>query len=288
MAYINPQVQIDQQQNERNDRNMAAIGSGFTNFANAFEENRRRAVDQARADKALKLQQEEGDRNKTLFDAKKRELDYQENQRNMDPLKRDDFIKESAIEAMKQKAKSNPTSDLALYEKKQQIKNKYKDTQNDEGVAKAAQTKIIQNNVGLANVKSAMDSALTILQDKNVPEDQKIKTGQSLYKLLNSAEGADAVGAEEAKRIGSYLEYHIGNFTQPGAFVGRDLNGFTNQIKNYSTLLGDRVKRNEQTAEGLKQGKKISETIQSQPVRPKTVIQNGHTYTLNEQTGEYE
>jgi hypothetical protein len=57
MAYINPQVQIDQQQNERNDRNMAAIGQGFNNFANAFEENRRRAVDQARADKALKLQQ---------------------------------------------------------------------------------------------------------------------------------------------------------------------------------------------------------------------------------------
>jgi hypothetical protein len=158
-------------------------------------------------------------------------------------------------------------------------------------VQKAAQTKIITNNVGLANVKSAMDSALQILEDPKIPEDQKVKTGQGLYKLLNSAEGADAVGAEEAKRIGSYLEYHLGNFTQPGAFIGRDVPGFVGQIKNYSGLLGERIKRNEQTAAGLKEGKAISEMVSGQaPKRdmPKTVIQNGHTYILNEQTGQYE
>lgn len=269
MAYIT-QYQADMDQNARNDRNMAAIGNGIQ----LFEENRRRAVDNDRKarlektaadEKALKDQ-----RDAELYALQKDKLDYDKNQRALPYDQQDEFKKAKGLAAFKA---PNSSSDLELYEKKQQIKNKYKDTQNDEGVAKAAQTKIIQNNIGLANVKNAMDSALTILQDKNVPEDQKIKTGQSLFKLLNSAEGADAVGAEEAKRIGSYLEYNLGNFTQPGAFIGRDLNGFTDQIKNYSTLLGDRVRRNEQTANGLKQGKAISETIQGPPQDDKAKLQ---------------
>lgn len=48
MAYINPQAQIDQQQNERSDRNQAAIGNGLINGLNFVEENRRRAVDDKR------------------------------------------------------------------------------------------------------------------------------------------------------------------------------------------------------------------------------------------------
>lgn len=119
-------------------------------------------------------------------------------------------------------------------------------------------------NAGLYNVKSAMDEALKILEDPATGEDQKIKTGQSLFKLLNSAEGSDAVGAEEAKRIGSYLEYNIGNFTQPGAFIGRDVKGFTDQIKNYSKLLGSRISKNEQGIETLKGGGSLSSI--SQPV----------------------
>lgn len=268
MAYINPQAQIDQQQNERNDRNMAAIGGGLTNFANAFQENRRRAIDQARADKQQGKQDE-------LYALQKTKAQHDADQLKLPYDQRDDYKSAAGLAALKQQG-NDPSKDLALYEKKQEIKNRFKDNQNDESVSKAAQTKIVQNNVGLANVKSAMDSALKVLQDPAVPEDQKVKTGQGLFKLLNSAEGADAVGAEEAKRIGSYLEYNIGNFTQPGAFIGRDLKGFTDQIDNYSKLLGERVIRNEQTADGLKQGKKISETIQAVPHE---VAQKVQSYT---------
>lgn len=135
----------------------------------------------------------------------------------------------------------------------------------DQKLAYKQQEKLATGNAGLYGVKSAMDEALKILSDASVSEDQKIKTGQGLFKLLNSAEGSDAVGAEEAKRIGSYLEFNLANVTQPGAFFGRDVKGFTDQVKNYSKLLGDRIVKNEQGINQLKGGGSLSDLV-SQPV----------------------
>lgn len=55
----------------------------------------------------------------------------------------------------------------------------------------------------------------------------KLTRGRSLLKILNSAQGADAIGAEEARRLGAKLEFAFGNFTNdnPTQF-GRDLEGF--------------------------------------------------------------
>lgn len=285
MAYIPPQLAIDQQRDDRKNAFLTqAMGS---------------LVDMEKARKAaLQLEKENAIRSESHA-AQMDEVNYQKAQRALDPTKRDSFIQQSALEKLKQESDfnayenrkkidqkyGNPGENLS-FEQKEQIKAKYKNT-GDNAANAAAQKKITEQNVGLSNVRNAMESALVKLEDPNLPDDEKIKVGQGLYKLLNSAEGSDAVGAEEAKRIGSYLEYNIMNFTQPGAIFGRDLKGFTSQIKNYRDILGDRVKRNEQTSQGLKQGKTFTQMMEGQS-KPKTVIQNGHTYTLNEQTGEYE
>lgn len=122
-----------------------------------------------------------------------------------------------------------------------------------------------KKNSSLLVVKNAMDEALTQLKDPNMDEDSKIKVGQGLLKLLNSAEGSDAVGAEEAKRIGSYLEYQMGNFTGPGNFWGRDMDGFVEQVSNNSKFLGGRIARNEEGAKGLMSGASMSELANAVP-----------------------
>jgi len=120
---------------------------------------------------------------------------------------------------------------------------------------------------GLSKVKAAMDNALVVMNDPTVSQDQKIKTGQSLFKLLNSAEGSDAVGAEEARRIGSFLEFNLANFTQPGAFFGRDVDGFIQQIGNYSSLLGERIVSGNKSLEDLRKGILVGQGGAGQPTQ---------------------
>lgn len=64
----------------------------------------------------------------------------------------------------------------------------------------------------------------------NLSDDQKVAQGRQMLKVLNSTEGADAVGAEEAKRLGSKLEFAMGNiFNSNPIQFGRDLPGFKEQ-----------------------------------------------------------
>jgi hypothetical protein len=132
---------------------------------------------------------------------------------------------------------------------------------------------LAKKNASIFTVKSGIDSSLKQLQDPNLSEAEKIKVGQETMKLLNSAEGADAVGAEEAQRLGSYLEYALGNVTGPGGFrIGRDLEGFTEQIKNNSSRLAERMRRNEEGISGLSSGRSLVEIAsQNQPVAPNQV-----------------
>lgn len=127
---------------------------------------------------------------------------------------------------------------------------------------------IYKTNAKLFSVKSGIDAALKNLNDPNVSEDQKIKTGQGLLKLLNSAEGADAIGAEESKRLGSFLEYQTGNFTGAGPFWGRDLDLFTEQVSLKSQELGQRLATNEQAAQSLLKGESLGTQVAKQPEQP--------------------
>jgi outer membrane lipoprotein SlyB len=61
----------------------------------------------------------------------------------------------------------------------------------------------------------------------NLSDREKLQQGNQLVKTLNSTQGADAVGTEEAKRLAGKLEFTLGNFFNgnPTQF-GRDLEGF--------------------------------------------------------------
>lgn len=83
-------------------------------------------------------------------------------------------------------------------------------------------TKLSDKIAAKTDIANQIDADLGILNDPNISEDQKLSRAQGMIKTLNSTQGQDAVGVEEAKRLASYLEFHvIPNFTQPGAIVGR-------------------------------------------------------------------
>lgn len=87
-----------------------------------------------------------------------------------------------------------------------------------EGAAKRASVSNLMQ-AGLERFRAAKASG---------DEDAAVKEGEGMYKLLNSPENPDAVGTEEAKRIGSFLQR--GNVLQPGNFFSRDLDKFDAQV----------------------------------------------------------
>lgn len=101
------------------------------------------------------------------------------------------------------------------------------------------------------SIKNAIDSALVSLEDPKLSEEQKLTAGRALIKTLNSTQGADAVGAEEAKRLAGFLEYRMGNFFEPGPFIGRDLGKFNEQVKIQRDTLGGLIKANDASTDQL-------------------------------------
>jgi hypothetical protein len=87
------------------------------------------------------------------------------------------------------------------------------------------------NKISIAN---QLEETFNLLNNPAISEIDKVKEGQRMLKVLNSAEGQDAVGVEESRRLGSLLEYQFGNMqglvdpTQK--FVGRDIPAFTSQL----------------------------------------------------------
>lgn len=76
---------------------------------------------------------------------------------------------------------------------------------------------INQSTAKLAPIRSEIASALKQLKDPKLSEEQKVRIGQSLIKTLNSTQGSDAVGVEEAKRLASELESSLGTIAKAGA-----------------------------------------------------------------------
>lgn len=92
---------------------------------------------------------------------------------------------------------------------------------------------LAKSNANKTAIVSQIDSVM-----KNwgqLTPDQQYAQGNQLLKVLNSTEGKDAVGTDEAKRLGSKLEFAYGNFTNssPTQF-GRDLSGFADQARQTS------------------------------------------------------
>lgn len=104
---------------------------------------------------------------------------------------------------------------------------------------------------GKKAINNQIKATLSLLKDPNTSEDQKIVMGRQLLKTLNSAEGADAIGVEEARRLGSLLEFQIGNFTGPGPMFGRDVNAFVDQVANTSKNLEEAIALNESDVDSI-------------------------------------
>jgi hypothetical protein len=120
-------------------------------------------------------------------------------------------------------------------------------------------------NTKLLGIKNGIDAGLAKLTDPKISEDLKVKAGENMLKLLNSAEGSDAVGAEESKRLGGLLEYKLLNFKEPGSFIGRDLDLFTEQVSLKSQEFGDRIKLNEDSINRIRSGESLSSIASTSP-----------------------
>ena len=97
-------------------------------------------------------------------------------------------------------------------------------------------------NANKTSIKNQLDAFLQSFD--GLSDDQKVVQSRQLLKTLNSPEGADAIGAEEAKRLGNLIEFKLFNLTEPGSVFGRDLEEFRNQVKNTSDMIGRGVESN--------------------------------------------
>jgi hypothetical protein len=115
-------------------------------------------------------------------------------------------------------------------------------------------------NAGKLSIKNQIDSVVSGWD--NLSESQQLAMGSQLLKTLNSPEGADAIGSEEANRLGAKLQYAMGNFTNsnPTQF-GRDLKGFKEQAKNTAKFIGDAISKNQQIIDEKMGRKKTTKTI---------------------------
>jgi hypothetical protein len=89
---------------------------------------------------------------------------------------------------------------------------------------------IAQKNAGKIAIANQIESYLKEFKDAK-DQNTKLRIGGQMMKVLNSPEGADAIGAEEAKRLGDALEFHVANVFGAGPMFGRDLPGFETQAQ---------------------------------------------------------
>ena len=109
-------------------------------------------------------------------------------------------------------------------------------------------------------IANEIAQTVKLFDDPKINQTQKIKAGQGLLKVLNSTQGSDAVGAEEARRLGSLLEYQIRNITGPGPFWGRDLPEFRNQAATTVNRLSGAVESNKELINQALTGKEVGIT----------------------------
>jgi len=105
-------------------------------------------------------------------------------------------------------------------------------------------------NAGKVSIRNQINAVLSGW-DK-MSRDQQIAAGRQLIKTLNSTEGSDAVGVEEANRLGGKLEFAVGNLTNDNPVqFGRDLEGFRTQAENVAAGIGRAVETNQERIDEL-------------------------------------
>jgi hypothetical protein len=101
-----------------------------------------------------------------------------------------------------------------------------------------------KKNASKVSIINQIEQTMSTWDD--LPRDQQVAKGRQLLKTLNSTEGADAIGVEEANRLGSKLEFALGNlFNSNPVQVGRDLPGFKEQAQELANSMRKAVDANQ-------------------------------------------
>lgn len=122
--------------------------------------------------------------------------------------------------------------------------------------------KIVDNlstkNANKISIANQIEADMERINDPANPDKVKLAIAEGMIKTLNSKEGADAVGAEESRRLASLLEFGMGgpwgfaNWIQgKGDWFGRDFEGFKSQA--VETMKGVRagVQKNQETIDKI-------------------------------------
>lgn len=200
------------------------IGQGLLQGVNSYNDARKIAMEEARARAAEKYQNAglllQANKEGFSFDPDSgllAETDVGKSGRDLDRRFKESQIAENLAQARAAGKKNNDLTRLPVEDQKVV-----------EGLATKNAAKIAISN----QIDAVMGN-----WDK-LPDDQKIAQGRQLIKVLNSTEGADAVGKDEAARLGSKLEIGLTNVMNRGLLdsatgglqtAGRDLEGFKTQ-----------------------------------------------------------
>lgn len=153
-----------------------------------------------------------------------------------------------ALTAKERLEQENKSREFSLKQQELWIKNRESMQKMASGENMPIDTKkeiegLASKNASKRSIKNQLDGFLSTWD--NLSEDQKIIQGRQLLKTLNSPEGADAIGAEEAKRLGGLLEFKMFNVRDPGSMFGRDVEEFKTQVANTSNSLGKGLENNQ-------------------------------------------
>lgn len=173
----------------------------------------------------------------------------------MDPKKINEIEASSAIEFDKQKRLKQMEFHNSNYQKNLELENQRKLKEMERNSPSKQFDNLPRDNqeliLGLSKKnanKIAIANQIDAVMAKwdELPDEQKFSQGGQLLKTLNSPEGADAIGAEEAKRLGGKLEFALGNFTNSNPMqFGRDLEGFKAQALGTSASIKSGIAANQ-------------------------------------------
>ena len=102
--------------------------------------------------------------------------------------------------------------------------------------------KIAMDIANKDTIAEAIGYEIGILEDDTVQDYVKLNSANSIAKVLNSAEGKDAVGVEESKRLLGALDlFSVTRKFQGGTLIGPDMDSFVEQLKIKKGELDTRV-----------------------------------------------
>lgn len=116
---------------------------------------------------------------------------------------------------------------------------------------------IVKQQVKKKTIRNQIGSYLEQFRNAASPDDQ-VRIGRQMLKVLNSTEGADAIGVDEAQRLGNALEFQLFNMTGPGPMFGRDLDGFERQVQATMNSIDGAIEQNQKRIDEISGGSNAS------------------------------